>query len=326
MRPIDFLLDKNQAEKFFTQNSQKIFEKEGAVEILEIKRSETYNPDSFNIFYRLRVEGVEMAVRGSASIEASEETEFKALQWCYEHGLNSGNILAPKPLGYFEEYNLMFYENVSGNFLLESLGESFEELAIKVTFCAQALRKFHSLPKPNFHLWNASALFHCNEYEKRHLERYFPKFGRKVNTVLEVIKSEVDQKTSASLCHGDFQPTNIIINQEKFYILDYGLTSFLDKEYDLVNFINQLRVMLKRFGRFENFEKLKETFLSNYGPSDPEKFQLYNLLSNIRILTTFSLTNLKMGGADQEYMDLVYQLIKKDIEPLEKIRLKINES
>lgn len=310
---LDFLLNQDQIEMFLNQNAKKIFGEVCGIKILELKRSKTYNPDSYNVLYKIKLGNEIKEIRASATktLLIDKKTEFKIIQYYYENGFDKGDLLVAKPLAYFDEFNLMFYENIMGSVFINDLNDDLEKLKIKTKDSALALKKIHALKKPDFDLWDSDALFIFKNYEKASLAKYYPELNNKLDNLISNIKEKVDKIKSADYCHGDYQPANIIFSDDKLYIFDFGLTCLLDREYDVATFVNQLRVMIKRFGKYENFEILKNIFLENYGNYNKEKYEIYSLLLNIRILVTFCVTQGKEDNLD--YMPLLNDLIMKEL-------------
>lgn len=308
---LNFLLDKEKVEEFINQISQDLFGSPDHIEITEISRTATYNKSSFNVLYKIKVDGNKKEIRVSASQQISKKANFQLLKFIYENGFDSGEFLIAKPLGYFEDFNLMFYENIQGKPLISELATSLSELVLKVKLCAQMLKKIHGLPKPEISLWDANNFFEFKELERGALQNYYPKIATKLDDILVNIKKKIDSDKTTVFCHGDFQPSNLIINQDEIYVLDFDLVSLLDKEYDIANFISQLRIMTKRFGNFENFKTLEKEFLFNYGQYDLEKYNYYEALVDIRILATFCVSQGRENNL--EYMPFVFELLKENL-------------
>lgn len=307
---LDFLVEKEDVETFFNANSKRLFDSDDNIQVINIKRAETYNPDSYNVWYKITIGEKELELRASASKELAKKPEFDLLSYLYFNGFERGNIQVAKPLYFFEELNLFFYEHVKGHFFADDLKNNFEELKEKIRLCAIALKKFHNLKKPDLKLWDPSNFFSVNYYEKSHLEKYYPEFGSRVDDILNKLKEDINP-TNDIFCHGDYHPMNLVIDNNKLFILDLGLSCFFDKEYDVASFVNQLRVMIKRFGNYDWYNELKNIFLEEYGAKKEEKYRLYSILNNIRILITFCIT--QKNTDNKEYMEMVLSQIEKDL-------------
>lgn len=308
---LNFLLDKEKVEEFINQRSQDLFGSSDHIEITEISRTATYNKSSFNVLYKVKVGDSVKEIRASASQQISKKANFELLEFIYKNGFDSGKFLIAKPLGYFEDFNVMFYENIQGKPLMVELATSLDELISKIKLCAQMLKKIHGLPQPEISLWEADNFFEFKDLERGALKNYYPQIAGELDSIVTQIKDKIDHKKITSFCHGDFQPSNLIINQDKIYVLDFDLVSLIDKEYDIANFISQLRIMAKRFGNFENFKILEKEFLSEYGQYDLEKYNFYEALVNLRILATFCVSQGRENNL--EYMAFIYKLLKENL-------------
>lgn len=310
-KSLNFLLNKNEAEDYFNQKSRELFGTAGEVTILDINRSETYNQSSYNILYKMLISGQMKEIRASASEQLSKKEKYRLLIYIYENGFDKGKFLVAKPLGYFEDYNIMIYENVSGEPFMRELDDRQEDLVLKVKRCAQTLKKIHTLQKPDVSLWNADEFFEFKDLEKGALKIYYPKILDALDDIILQIKKRIDKRSLPVLCHGDFHPNNLIISEDQVYVLDFDLACFIDKEYDVANFVNQLRVMIKRYGDHKNFETLKKEFLFEYSQYDLEKYKHYEALVNLRILVTFCVSQ---GQEDNlEYIPFVYDQFQKNL-------------
>lgn len=320
-KDLNFLLDKSKVEDFLSQRSQEIFGEKKQIQILEIDRTSTYNKSSYNIMYKIQLGDEIKEIRASASEQLSKKTNFELLKFIYTNGFNQGDFLIAKPLEYFEDFNIMFYEHIEGKPLMVELTNSPKELSEKIKLCARLIKKFHGLPKPEVSLWNANDFFEFKNLERGALKIYYPKIATALDSIVTQIKEKISIKNTLSFSHGDFQPNNLIISENKIYVFDFDLACMIQKEFDLANFVNQLRIMTKRFGNFEHFENLKKEFLSQYGQYDQTEYDLYEALVNLRILATFCVSQ---GREDNiEYMSFIYELLKEN---LNKIDIKFEEN
>lgn len=310
---LEFLTNKKLAEEFLNNNANAIFDSMTKIEVLDINRSKTYNPDSYNILYKLKVGENIKKIRASASKMRviNKKNEYQLIKHYYDNGFSAGDELVAKPLHYFDEYNLMFYEDIEGEVFFKNLNTGIDVLKTKVVQCARALKKIHNLPKPNTALWDADHLFIYQSFEKNALKIYYPKLYDQLDTIVGTIKEESNNIKNDDFCHGDFQPTNIIFAKDKLFVLDFGMNCLLDKEYDIACFINQMQIMLRRYGDYGNFQKVRELFLTTYGEYDKEKYDLYAALINLRILVVFCITPALENNIG--YTPFIYEILKKDL-------------
>lgn len=308
---LNFLLDKDKVEKFLNEKAQELFGAPDRVEILEIKRTATYNKSSYNVLYKIKINDKLWEIRASASEQLSKKANFELLKFIYNHGFDQGQFLIAKPLGFFEDSNVMFYENIQGKPLMTELGEDVVALTSKIKLCAGILKKIHGLPEPEVKLWNANDFFEFKKLERGALQIYYPAVARELDNLIMKIKEKIDKNKTPEFCHGDYNPNNLIINRDKIYVLDFDMVSFIDKEYDLANFVDQLQIMTKRFGNFENFETFKKEFLISYGDYDVDKYNLYDALVNLRILATFCVSQGRENNL--EFMAFIFELLKENL-------------
>jgi thiamine kinase-like enzyme len=309
-----FLLEKETAEDFFTENSVAIFGQDLKIKILDFKRAYTYNPDSYNIFYHLSVNGAERKVRISTSRAIDKEPDFQVLDFFYQNGFNSGEILTAKPLAFIKEKNILVYEHVDGTVLMEKLNADFDILKGWIKQASLALKKIHALPRPDFETWDYHKFFHYNNGERAALIKYYPEIEKSLDKIVAKISVLIENNMTQCVCHGDFQPANLLLADEKMYILDLDLVSIIDKEYDIAVFTNQLFFMIKRFGNFENAEVLKNIFMENYGPIDNKKIIYYEALINLKTLATYCLSQGREENT--EYIPLAYQKLNHSLDQL----------
>jgi aminoglycoside phosphotransferase len=310
-----FLLEKETAEDFFTENSVAIFGQDLKIKIIDFKRAYTYNPDSYNIFYHLSVNGTERKVRISTSRAIDKEPDFQVLDFFYQNGFASGEILTAKPLAFIKKKNILVYEHVDGTVLMEKLNSDLDILKEWIKQASLALKKIHVLPRPDFQIWDYHKFFYFNAGERNSLKKYYPETESSLDAIIKKISELIEKNKNPVVCHGDFQPANLLLSGEKMYILDLDLVTFLDKEYDITVFISQLFYMTKRFGNFENFEILKNIFLDNYGPVDHKKLVYYEALINLRTLSVFCLSQGREENS--EFIPLTYQRLKNNLDQIE---------
>lgn len=312
---LGFLLDKEQAQSFLMANVKDIFGIATSLEILELERAYTYNNRAYNVFYKIKIGDQVKDIRASASLDLPKEKEFKILSFIYNHGFDSGEILVPKPLAFFKDHNLFFYESLPGKTFIFDL-KNKDLLDTKIRFAAKALKKLHNLPKPDFELWNVDNFLNYKDFEGWDLFKFYPNLAKSLNEIVLPLKEKIYQQKSDDFCHGDYQPANLIFFDDKIFILDFGTVCLLDREYDIASFINQLEIMLKRYGDIAIFENLKKEFLTEYGDFNMEKFDLYTAMLHLRILVTFCVSQGKGREENSQFIPEVYSKMKKSFDKI----------
>lgn len=274
---LEFLLEKKWVNDFFNKNSEQVFGSKKNFELVRIDRAYAMSPQSYNILYQFRINEQLFSIRASSSTLASRNQTYKTLKFVYENGFSGNKITVPKPIFYFEDINLMLYQNVTGPVLLYELKNIYEKLEPKILLAAQALKKIHQLSKPGFNLSGPKW-----EFKIDRINRYLHKED-KINEIL-INLNELLKNISTNFCHGDYQPNNLIIGEGKITIIDFGSVCLAGKELDIASFICQLETMLQRENNLQIFENLKKIFLENYGNYDKKYFEAYSFYHSLQIL------------------------------------------
>lgn len=308
MKNLDFLLNQSHVEKILNQNSNKIFGENFPIKLISLARSHTYNPEAYNLLYKIDRNNHEEFLRVSSSRIFSKESDYQIMDYLYSNGFNHGEFLVPRPIVFLKEKNLLFYENVDGRRLTNIWNKGIEISKKLVSDAANLLKKIHAMPLPNYSLFDTELLF--EKFNIESINNRFPELGNnKIRKIIQDIKIKLKKNNSKVLCHGDFNPNNILVVQDKMYIIDFGLTCIFYKEIDLASFLTHLRLMLHQVSQSDNFDILKNIFISNYGEYDDKKLSLIMTLIDIRLLEIA--INYKQSGYDDKY---VFSCLNKDIQ------------
>ena len=276
--------------------------------MISIQKADTLNPNSYNILYILQTNGHTTSLRCSASLINDKAPEYQSLKHVFINGFDQGIFRVAPPYGFFQEFNLMLYENIEGKVFMHELDDNLQKLINKVKLAGQAIRKIHNIPKPKFNIWNPDWY-----YDKAAIFRYYPGLADSLDKIKGIVWQRIEEKeTQKVFCHGDYQPNNMIFHKREMYIMDFGSACILYKEIDIASFIIQLKSMLTRFGNISNFEILKEKFFEGYGEFDKEKFSLFSVLFSLRLLNTFIEYFYK--DDDDKIIPSGYNLVKESLE------------
>jgi len=273
---LDFLLNQEWVEEFFTRNSEKIFQVANAkIEVLYINRAFNMAPQSYIMFYNLKVNGQEQKIRASSSTLVSRSRTFEIMQYIYSYGFNDKNIGSPEPICYFKDLNLMLYHNITGMPLLYLLEEKIDH-SPSIILAAKAIKKIHQIPPPTFDLpepqWDMNLKRISKYFDRVKIEKKITKIKINLNRFQKVF------------CHGDFQPNNLIVKEQKMTVIDFGSVRLAPPEFDLASFATQLEIMLYRAGSYNQFETLKNLFLNEYDIFDHQCFFGYSFYHSLFIL------------------------------------------
>lgn len=117
---------------------------------------------------------------------------------------------------------------------------------------------------------------------------------------------ELHTKTNPIIAHGDYQPTNIIINQNTISVFDFNDSGHGDTIIDVVSFLTQLKVMLLRFSSLSDYDRLKNIFIENYQlPYDQEIFIKLAKEKNQKIYETL---NQSVGASERNILEEIKKL------------------
>lgn len=300
-------LDLNHAQQILDANSEKIFGVKKKTKIIKIDRSSNINPNHYNLFYELEVDSSTLNLRFSLSLIDDREPNFLTLKYLYENGFNGDEIAVAKPYCFLAEYNLMIYENIGGEILTKHLNDLNEQ---KIDMCSKSLQMVHKIgDELKFNIWNPDW-----SYNIEAIKEYYPGLSAKITQIRGKMWEIILKNRKKCLCHGDFRTDNLIFNNSKLYLIDFGSASISDKEMDLASFIINLKVDLEKKKIDGVFEDLTTKFLSSYGNFEEEKYKAYLILYSLRLLDAY----IKFPDYDKnrETIPFVYDELIKNLSNL----------
>lgn len=163
------------------------------------------------------------------------------------------SFVIPRPLDFFPEHNSILREYVKGRRLDYLLS----------VMCLPAIR-LKMKEKLNFILTNLARFlilfndaFPCNctvslkditeEMEKLSSEACSLinniKLKKRINEFIEEFSSELPNVLKLSVSHGDFRPSNVLVDDKRLIIIDWEGLNFQLKHIDLCNFVLHLVLM-----------------------------------------------------------------------------------
>lgn len=300
MDNLDFLLDKREAEKFLKEN----FFSNNLFEVISLKRSGTFDKKSYNILYNVKIDDKKEDIRLYLSVKHDVNKAYNVMHYLYRNGFDSGKSRVPKPYGFSKKYVAMVYKNIPGQTLMHELDKEKNRLIADMKLVGETLRKFHQLPIPTFEVKRSEYLPGFKISSK-----FYPGLEKKTVTLKKEIFNRLAKNKKKAFCHGDFQPNNVIVDNNSVYVIDFGSTDLNDKELDIASFVIQLQIMLKKFGNIEHFDELKKVFLSAYDDYDDEKLNLLASILSIGLLGFF--TTLPEFENNQQHIPFVYQMVQE---------------
>ncbi|MCK4521231.1 MAG: aminoglycoside phosphotransferase family protein [Nanoarchaeota archaeon] len=141
-----------------------------------------------------------------------------------------------------KEYTLLRYELLDGNLNLELI----KKIAI-------ALKKLHTIKQGDFN----KELF-----EKANIDFWYKELAKEYPKVIEKLIENLNQEKC--LTHADFNPKNIVVFEDGFYIIDWEKAFISSPEHDIGNMLAHFVIKGIHLGR-EDYLKVPEIFLEAYG-------------------------------------------------------------
>lgn len=187
------------------------------------------------------------------------------------------SINVPKVYKYFEDkdYAYILMEYIDG-ISLENLLKEKDNKDIILFELGKLLKNINSInipdKEPGEYYLNKQLEKAYNNMQKGLLDKeefLINKVQVDQTKLLKTLKENIPKDINISFLHGDFRPKNIIYSNNKYYIIDFGLSHIGDYYYDLAIFFYYLN------------KGERHDFLLGYGINDIDenKLQYYEYLS-----------------------------------------------
>lgn len=249
--------------------------------VINISRTQVISPLTYALLYEIENDGKIKKIRLNASGEETRIRSYEVMKK-FESEFSRTQFSIPKPLFFNEDYNVTAYENVDGNLLINELKDT-ASLTEKVALAAQWLNKFHSLDGKKLELPE-----HKPFYNFEALNKHYPELADKGPKIVETLLSKI-QVEEKVLIHGDFQPNNIVIVENKITVFDFNDSQYAYRTIDIAKFLAQLKVMLTRFSDILVFSKMEKSFLEHYQfYFNHENYKIYLHLNYLQILCSLA--------------------------------------
>ncbi len=251
-------------------------------EIVEINRAHVLSPLTYALLYTVVDGGNIKKIRANASGEETRIRGYKIMNLLGTDFTGPINYV-PKPYFYCEDYNMVSYENVEGNILINDL-KDIAILGKKIKMSAFWLKKLHSGNyKIDFELPH-----HKVDFNFEALKNYYFQLASDGERIVEELKSQLKDENKI-LIHGDYQPNNIIIDHDKITAFDFNDSQIENQSLDVAKFLTQLKVMLTRFSDVSLFPSFEKIFLNAYALDfNKENFLIYSKIYYLQILCSLS--------------------------------------
>jgi hypothetical protein len=220
-------------------------------------------------------------VLGKVRAKGLDTNSYVVQSYLYQAGL-----AVPEPLGVIPGLNMWLQENLSGVSLAETLTAS---KALPLMTCtATELYKLHQLsPATSKHHTVHDELTILSERMQR-VAVLQPAWSEKLKRVLESCKrlaSSLPELPPRSI-HRDFYADQVLVGNEKVYLLDFDLYTRSDPALDVGNFLGHLTELALRQGDVDLFGDLEKQVESAYLALNQEvtraRVQVYKTLTLAR--------------------------------------------
>ena len=286
---LDELLDKKRVRELLIKYQTQCQLSQNIV-IKNIFRTMVLSPNTYAILLEIENNNLLRKIRINASNEETRERAYHVMKYLQPE-FSGPKYFIPKIFFYDADYNLVAYENIEGPILIKQLAD--QEIQEKIILVSEWLEKLHSIPLPKIKLPKHEIFFN---YEA--LKKYYPDLSKDAPKIIENLRNKLE-KFSSKLIHGDYQPNNIIVNQNQITLFDFIDSHIDDPALDLAKFLSQLKVMLFRFADPGNYQELEKTFLENYQLDYcRSNFRIYYKIYLLQILCTLSASLTKDPEAD----------------------------
>lgn len=277
---LEDLLDKNKARKLFLQYQKKCGLSDD-FEIQNIHRHLVLSPKTYALLYQILDGSKIKKIRVNASSEETRLRGFEVMRFLM-HEFNGPKFFVPKVFFYDIDYNLICYENIEGQLLINHLKEN--SLDKKIILVAKWLNHLHSLETPDLILPKHEIFFNFEA-----LKKFYPELAKNAPSIINDLKNQVSSDFEPKLIHGDYQPNNIIFDDDKITVFDFNDSQIADSALDSAKFLTQLKVMLFRFADVRRYENLKKLFLDSYKSEfNQNNFKIYSQMYFMQILSSLS--------------------------------------
>jgi aminoglycoside phosphotransferase (APT) family kinase protein len=238
---------------FITQKLQTCLENNSNLKRIEVKRYKperrcliAYSFDDFTVLGKIRAKGL-------------DKTSYETQAYLYETGL-----AVPRVLGVVPELNMWFQELVVGQSLTGLLQKSHAQALMSEV--ADALYQLHRLSPVTSRQHTIHDELNILHDRLERVARQKPAWSSRLGRVIkacETVASNVAPRKARGI-HRDFYADQVLVNENKIYLLDFDLYTMGDPALDVGNFLGHLTELALRSGNADMFLELENAFESSY--------------------------------------------------------------
>lgn len=242
------------------------------------------------------------SIIGKIRAKGLDKNSYSLQKFLYQNGFgidSQDKIFVPQPMGIIPEWNMWLQEKVLGEISTNFFRPNYSiNISKKIPHIAH---KLHQLPCQ-------SNRVHSMETELKILHQklpliipLFPHWEKRIFDLLNKCDRTYNLVAEKRLfgIHRDFYFDQIIVNQDKYYLLDLDLYCLGNPALDIGNFVGHL--IEYSFRKWQKFDSLKnhqnaivEEFINLNGEYQRQNITIYTILTVVRhiyLSTTFPKRN-----------------------------------
>jgi Phosphotransferase enzyme family len=221
---------------------------------IEVKR---YKPERRCLIAYSFEDGV--TVLGKIRAKGLDKASYETQSYFYQTGLN-----VPQPLGVIPDLHMWLQEKVAGVSLTDVLQSP--RAASLMTCVAQQLHQLHQLPPvaSRQHIVKDELAILSDRLQR--VKAIKPEWSARLDKVMNHCKQLVLELPSVAAkgIHRDFYADQVLVADEKLYLLDFDLYALGDPALDVGNFLGHLTELALRLGDAQLFAELENVLESSY--------------------------------------------------------------
>lgn len=270
LKKIEKAIDKKYIETLFNKNKKNYFPgyKNEEIKNIEIKKqSPDWAKETCLVQYKIYFKNGNLFVlRGSAKLYSSKKDIWTIMNNLQSLGFQSGEYRLPRPIDYIENINLLIYEEVPGEPLVNILKNQKNKREESLVKTSNWLKKLHSSSTKGF----PKAIFPgVKGYKKilKNAEIKIPSLSKYKLTDDELKKIENVWKKEKTVIHNDFYPGNAIVDDLIFYGIDFDRSGIGHPLMDIATICGALEfpqeIWESGISESES-QKLQKIFINSY--------------------------------------------------------------
>jgi aminoglycoside phosphotransferase (APT) family kinase protein len=242
------------------------------------------------IAYELAADGGSRTIIGKARAKGTDRTTYRLVETLRQAGFDESaadRICVPRPLGTVLAWQMWFQEKVAGVSATPLLaGPEGPQFARRI---AEAIHKLHRAGVATHRCHTVDDEMQILAERFRDLARERPEWSFRLERIVDACGRLAASAPAPDTCgiHRDFYPDQVLITDERLYLLDLDLYCWGDPALDVGNFrAHLIEQALRTRGNPAALEKVEELLTGRYlelsGARLDEAINIYTTLSLAR--------------------------------------------